>query len=139
MRLGYVLPDLLDVRHTAYSLNGNWSTPTPSVGQFFSIFILVIAVAVLAYFTTRLVGSVRYGRFGKRNLEIIESMGVGAQSFVHILRVGEQYILIAVTRGQINILTKLEAEQLKLSESDQPSTFESLMSRFQKKEDPPEN
>lgn len=154
MRLGYVLIGSLDVRHILHISNGNWSTSTPSVGQFFSIllpasmaplgqflyvFLLVIAVSALAFYTTRLIGSAKYGRLGRRNIEIIESMGVGPQSFIHIVKVGEQYILIGVTRGQVNILTQLEADHLNLSESSQTSAFESLMNRFQKKEDPPEN
>ena len=121
---------LLDVRHTVYSLTGNWSTPMDSVVQFFYILVLVAIVGGLAYYTTRLVGSARYGRGGRRNLEIIESMGVGPQSFIHVIRVGGQYVLIGVTRGQINLITQIEADTLKLPEDGHKIQFESIFNKF---------
>lgn len=126
--------NLLDVRHTVYSLAGNWSTPMNSVVQFFYILLLVAIVGGLAYYTTRLIGSARYGRGGRRNLEIIESIGVGPQSFIHVVRIGGQYILIGVTRGQVNLITQLDADGLKLPEGGQGSHFESLFNRFQKRD-----
>jgi len=141
MHMGYALQ--ASARHTVYILNGNWSTLAPPVGQFFSIFILIIAVCALAYYTTRLLGAARYGRYGRRNIEIVESMGVGPQSFVHILRVGEKYVLIGVTRNQINAITELDKEQLSLTEGAQAGGgFETLMGRFMKKDEderPPED
>ena len=134
------LPDgpVLDVR-TVYSLVGNWSTPTPPVGQFFYIILMVVVVAFLAYYTTRLIGSAKYGRMGRRNLEIIESMGVGPQSFVHLLRVGQQYVLVGVSRGQVNLLSQVEEGKLKLPDEQYNSergSFEAFLSRFQKKGEP---
>ena len=122
----------LDVRHTVYSLSKDWSTPLASVGQFFSILALVIIVAGLAYYTTRMLASAKFARGGRRNLEILESMGVGPQSFVHIVRVGGQYVLIGVTRGQVSFLTQLEGDHLTLPEpGKQMIGFESLLNRFQ--------
>ena len=138
MHMGYAT--LFEARHTVYILNGNWPAMTPPVGQFFSIFILIIAVCALAYYTTRLLGAARYGRFGKRNIEIIESMGVGPQSFVHIMRIGEKYVMIGVTRNQINMITELDEGQISLAESHQiTGGFESLMGRFIKKEEQQED
>jgi len=125
----------IDVRHTAYSLSNNWSTAMPGVAQFFYIVMLVVVVALLAYYTTRLIGTAKFGRGGRRNLEIVESMGVGPQSFVHVLRVGEQFLLIGVTRGQVSLLTQLEADKLKIPESGQMPGFETLFNRFQKKDE----
>ena len=134
------LANLFNARYTAHSLVQNWSTTIPPVGQFFYTLLLVIVVAAMAYYTTRLLGSARFMRGGRRNLEILESLAVGPQSFVHVLRVGEQYVLVGVTRGQVTMLTQLEADQLKLPEGGTASIgFESLLSRFQKKDNNPEN
>jgi flagellar protein FliO/FliZ len=132
---GHRLAALSDVRHTVYSLSKDWSTSLQPVGQFFYMLLLVVAVSVLAYFTTRLVASAKFGKGGRRNLEILESMGVGTQSFVHVLRVGEQYVLIGVTRGQVNLLTQLDANQLQLPEVGQRPSFDSIFAKFQRKDD----
>ena len=116
-------------------LSTDWPTPIANVGQFFYILLLVVVVSVLAYYTTRMVGNAKFARGGRRNLEILESMGVGPQSFVHILRVGGQYVLVGVTRGQVNFLTQIEDGQLVLPERPEGGvSFESLFSRFQKKD-----
>jgi flagellar biogenesis protein FliO len=135
------LAGLSDVRHTVYSLVKDWSTSWNPVAQFFYILLLVVGVSVLAYFTTRLVASAKFGRGGRRNLEILESISVGPQSFVHVLRVGGQFVLVGVTRGQVNMLAQLDADQLQLPEPVQRPSFEALFSRFQKggDEDPPDN
>jgi len=130
---------LLEARHTVYSLvTTTGLQPTSSVAQFFYILVLVVVVSMLAYYTTRMVGSARFGRFGRRNLEVLESMGVGPQSFVHIMRVGEKYVLIGVTRGQVSFLTELEEGQLEFAEGGQlgkKPSFESFLGHFQNKED----
>ena len=128
---------LSDVRHTIYSFGENWSTSLATVGQFFyigpllNVLFWVIIVSTLAYFTTRMVASARFNRGSRRNLAIVESMGVGAQAFVHIARVGEKYVLIGVTRGQVSMLTELDPSQLQLPEGGViPPTFEALMKRL---------
>ncbi|MCL2398218.1 MAG: flagellar biosynthetic protein FliO [Defluviitaleaceae bacterium] len=130
---GHRLAGLSDIRHTVYSLSKDWSTSLQSVGQFFYMLLLVVVVSVLAYYTTRLVASAKLGRGGQRNLEILESMGVGSQSYIHVIRVGKQYVLIGSTRGQVNILTQLDANQLQLSEAGQRSAFDIIFAKFQRK------
>ena len=127
---------LLDVRHTAYSLIIDGPTTANFAGPFFNMVLLVAVVGGLAYLTTRMLGMAKYGRGGRRNLEIVESMGVGPQSFVHVLRAGERYMLVGVTRGQVTMLSELDKDQLKIPEGIAlpPVGFDSLLSRFQSKD-----
>ena len=127
----------VDVRHIAYSLSiglGNgWSASLQGVGQFFYILLMVVLVAVLAYYTTRLLGSARMGKFGRRNLQIVESMGVGPQVFVHVLRVGKKYVLVGVTKNHVSQLSELAEEDLKLDFVEDTANFDSIFSRFQRR------
>jgi flagellar protein FliO/FliZ len=132
---------LLDVEHTAYSLVRDWSTTIATVGQFFYMLIVFVVVLGLAYFTTRFVASAKMGRMGgRRNLEVVESMGVGAQSFIHIVRTGDKYVLIGVTRGQVTMLGDIDKEQLILPEGGTAVTFESFLNKYRNKkdDDPPQ-
>jgi len=138
----------LDVGHIAYGLSNSLSigllgdsgsASLQGVGQFFYILLLVVLVSVLAYYTTRMVASARFGKFGKRNLEIMESMGVGAQAFVHVLRVGEKYLLVGVTRTQVSQLCELDTDDLQLNAATGGSNFETIFSRFQRKAEGEEN
>jgi flagellar biogenesis protein FliO len=57
-------------------------------------------------------------------------MGVGQQSFVHIVRVGERYVLIGVSRGQVNTLAELDADQLEITERRDLPSFDSFFGRI---------
>ena len=116
-----------------YSLSLDWTTQAQLVVRFFSTIFMVVVVALLAYYTTRMLASAKFTRGGRRNLEHIESIGVGPQSYIHIVRAGKKYVLIGVTRGNVNFLTEVDEEGLSLSLDGQRPGFESFMSRFQKK------
>jgi flagellar protein FliO/FliZ len=88
---------------------------------------------VLAYYTTRWVASARFGRLGKRNLEIVESIGVGTQAYVHLVRVGKKYALVGVTRTQVSPLYELNEDDILLDEVSSNANFETIFSRFQRK------
>jgi flagellar protein FliO/FliZ len=142
-----MFPDLLslDVRHIAYGLSASlnidllgdsgWSASLQGVGQFFYILLLVVLVSVLAYYTTRWVASARFGRLGKRNLEIVESIGVGTQAYVHLVRVGKKYALVGVTRMQVSPLYELSEDDLIFDEATGGTNFQTIFSRFQNKEE----
>jgi flagellar protein FliO/FliZ len=104
------------------------------VGQFLYILLLVVLVSVLAYYSTRWIASARFGRLGKRNLEIVESIGVGAQAFVQLIRVGKKYVLVGITRTQVSPLYELSEEDIELElATSGMSSFETIFSRFQRK------
>ncbi|MCL1988143.1 MAG: flagellar biosynthetic protein FliO [Firmicutes bacterium] len=114
-----------------------WSTSTAvDLGQFANFIIVFIVVCILAYFTARLLGGVKYGRLGKRNIEIIETIGVGQAAFVHLVRLGNECVLIGVTKGQITFLTKVADGTIDLSlyqkNANPPIGFETLLNKFKK-------
>ncbi|MDR1663301.1 MAG: flagellar biosynthetic protein FliO [Clostridiales bacterium] len=108
-----------------------WET----AGQFLYILLLVAFVAVLAYFSTKLLAMSRGGKFRstKRNLEVIESIGVGAQSVVQIVRAGEKFYLIGVTKESVSLLAELDAETLDIDERSgglPEKAFSNILKRF---------
>ena len=112
----------------------NWPA-TKDVGQIFYIVLLVVFVALLAYYSTKLLASARGGRFGgaKRNLELLESIGVGTQSTVQIVRAGEKFWLIGVTKEQVTMLAELDREQLVMRETQAllpGGAFDNILKRF---------
>ncbi|MCL2216344.1 MAG: flagellar biosynthetic protein FliO [Defluviitaleaceae bacterium] len=100
---------------------GNWSalammgTASAMMGLFFRIILVTAFVALLAYFVTKLIAS--RGRAGgwvkSGNLKIIESMAVGAQSMVHLIKAGEKYLVIGVSKERgVTLLTELSKEEV---------------------------
>ena len=120
-------------------LTSSWSAS--SVGRFLYIFLIVAFVAILAYFSTKLMAAAsRSGRYrgGGRNLALIESMGVGPQAMLQIIRSGGQYFLIGVTKERISVLAELDAGGLIIRESQglfPGGAFDGFLKRFMKKND----
>ena len=110
------------------------------VGRFLYVLLLIVFVALLAYYSTRLLGRARGGivRSGKKNLEVLESVGVGAQSMVQIVRAGSRYLLIGVTKERVTLLIQLEESELRLSEASTfaGNAFGETLRRFISKEKP---
>ena len=109
------------------------------MGQFFSILFMLLIVSVMAYLATKLLA--RSGRIksGKRNLEVMESAGVGVQAMVQIIRAGGCYYLVGVTKERVSILAELDKDQLNLIESDKfgaETPFDKLLQRFMNRDKP---
>jgi len=110
----------------------NWPSMSDA-GRFFYILLIVVFIALLAYFSTKILAMSRSGRFrsSKRNLEMVESMGVGTQSMVQIIRAGEKYWLIGVTKERVTLLSALEDGTLNFpAPRVQDNPFESVLSRI---------
>jgi len=130
------LPNYLNAIYNLNPVIENWPNLIGNIGQFLYVLLMVVIVCALAYYTTRLLGSAKFGRRG-RNLELIETLGVGTQTFIHIIKSGEKYVLIGVTRNQVTFLKELDADDLTFPDVAQTTGFESLLSRF--RQFPPED
>lgn len=98
------------------------------------VFILVLG---LTYFATRALGMANRKMHFNKNMEIIEILSLAPGQQLCIVKVGESYYLIGVTqKSQLAYLTKLDPEQLDLSENKEISFQEQLLQKMKgKRED----
>ena len=98
--------------------------------------VMVVFVALLAYYSIRMVGKTRGMRpKGTKNLELIEVIGLGAQCTAQIIRAGGQYFLVGVTKERISKLAELDESQINLPEpSALGNSFDKLLQRFLNKD-----
>ena len=98
---------------------------------FFRVIGATIAVSLLAYFTTKLFAKSRMAQSNDlaTNLQIVESIGIGAGNVVQIIKVGAKYIVIGVTKEQITMLTELSASEVQEIETV-TVPFNKVLSRF---------
>jgi flagellar protein FliO/FliZ len=94
-----------------------------------------VLVAMLAYFVTKKMAGAR-GGMGRKggNLSIVDSVNVGGQSLVQIIKAGDKYLVIGVTKEQVTFLSELSEEQIKEYEAPDlkglTSPFGKVFSRF---------
>ena len=136
----------------------NWPA-TMSASQFFSImpfsFLMAgtqfwfwfrfigatIFVALLAYYVLRLMGGARARQFRRTsgNLQLIDSVSVGVGTTIQIVKAGEKYLVIAVNKERVTLLTEvseLEFAEESVSNFDPSQVpFGTVLARFMKPKD----
>lgn len=80
--------------------------------QFITVLILFVFVLLITYWTTRWIAGYQKGRAGLGNLEVIETCKISTNKYVQILRAGEKYLVIAIGKDEIHMLTELTKEEL---------------------------
>lgn len=116
------------------------SLATSSGRELQAVFLLVLFVAVIAaaYYVTNVIARVQKGKFRGRNLEIIEAISVGPQKSVQLVRVGKQYMVIGVSKNEINMLQTLGEDDIVINdEVDYQSVipFKNILGKYVKKEE----
>ncbi len=99
----------------------------------FSLFAFVIVI-VFAYLFTKWFASYKYIRKSNGNVEILESVPVAHQNSLSLIKVGEKYILIGVTKDKISFITEVDKASIKEYENGfQQIPFENIFNKFLKK------
>jgi len=78
-------------------------------------FVFMSAVILgAAYFVTRFIARKGFTASGNKNLKVVESIPLGIDKTLLLVRVGEQYLLLGSTQKNISLLTAIDREKLKL-------------------------
>ncbi len=88
-----------------------------SVVRLITVFIIFFFVLGVTYFTSRYVAGFQKKRMGSANIEVIEAARISPGTVLEIIRAGEKYLLIAVAKDGVTMLSELTAEELDLTAS----------------------
>lgn len=94
------------------------------------IFIFVLAIT---YFVTRWIGNYQKTQWKNRNMQVIETMRVTNNKFIQIVKVAEEYLVIAIGKDRIELLTKLDEvsiQALKLPEDKPMESFQEILKKW---------
>ncbi|MCL2463180.1 MAG: flagellar biosynthetic protein FliO [Defluviitaleaceae bacterium] len=98
------------------------------------IAVVFVFVLAMAYFFTKWFASAKTGALrGRRaNIRLVESMGVGMQSYVQIVKVGKKYVLVGVTKGGVSMLAELDPADLELARENPANIlpFEKILRQY---------
>ena len=85
--------------------------------QLIGVILIFLIVLALTYFTARWVGGYQQINMKNKNLQILESIKVGTNKFICLVKAGEIYLVVAVGKDEITMLAQLTEEQLSVSPS----------------------
>lgn len=96
---------------TAYSGAG-------SVFQLISVLLIFVAVLFACAYTAKYVGQYQKMQGVNRNLEVIETLRITNNKYLQIVRTANKYIVIAVGKDEISMLTEIDESELKYASAD---------------------
>lgn len=90
-----------------------------SAAQLVTLLVIWGIVMVIAYYTTKFIAVRTNGNLHATNIEVIETYRLSNMKFIQIVRIGEKYVGIAVSKDQITPLCELSSEEIiKISAKD---------------------
>ena len=109
------------------------------IWNFVVLVVVFVAVVALAYFSLRLMGRAKNSRGFGGNIKVIEAAGLGFQNTVQLVKAGDKYFLIGVSRTGITLIGEVDEASLNLHKPAAPQVpFENILSKFFNKEKPEE-
>ena len=111
-----------------------------SIASFFTVLVIFIFILVITYFTTRYIANYQKGKFGGKNIKVIESARLTTNKFLQIVQIGNEYFAIALGKDEVTFISKLDKDNLNLTEVDADlpgfkEIFEKAKAKLVKKND----
>ncbi len=81
--------------------------------QLLGVLLIFIFVLGITYVATRWIAGYQKAHSFNQNLRIIETLRLTPNKYVQIIEAGDEYLVVAVGKDEVRLLTKLTREQLK--------------------------
>lgn len=101
-----------------------------SILQFLTLLIVFVIILFATYWTTKFVGSYQKIATKATNFEVIETFRVAGTKYLQIVRAGEHYLVIAVSKEQITFLTELSKEEVVMPHTDRNESFGQILDKM---------
>ena len=89
-----------------------------SLGQLIWVLVLFVLVLLLTLLTTRWIAKYQQGQLHNQNLKIIETLKVSVNGYIQIIRAGDVYLVIAVSKDHIEKLAEIPPDRLESVTAD---------------------
>ncbi len=83
-----------------------------SLGQLVWVLMLFVLVLLLTLLTTRWIAKYQQGQLHNQNLKLLETLRVSTNGYIQIIKAGDVYLVIAVSKDHIEKLAEIPKEQL---------------------------
>ena len=101
----------------------NSSAGFNSFMQFLVVLFLFVVVLGITLWTTRWIAGYQKEKMSGSNMEIVDTIRLSSNQYIQIVRIGGEYIAIAVSKDSVTKLAEIPSEQIILR---QPSEGETL-------------
>lgn len=81
--------------------------------QLLGVLLIFIFVLGITYVATRWIAGYQKAHSFNKNLRVIETLRLTPNKYIQIIEAGDEYLVIAIGKDEVRLLTKLTGEQLK--------------------------
>ena len=109
-----------------------------SLFELFGLILIFVIVLVVCYYTTKFVAGRQLVQKKIGNFEVMETFAIAQNKYLQLIRMGNKYVVISVTKDSVNVITELEeAEVCQVHKEDFVSgkSFKEILSGFTRKEE----
>ena len=97
-----------------------------SFGQLIKVLLIFVFVLALTYYVTRWIGGYQKVHSCGKNLKLVETMNLGSNKMISIVRAGNKYLVVAVGKEEMNLLAELSADEVQDLTNNETVTQESF-------------
>ncbi|MCR4923743.1 MAG: flagellar biosynthetic protein FliO [Lachnospiraceae bacterium] len=97
-----------------------------SAAQFATVLLTFIFVLVITVFVTKFIGNYQKLQGSSKNFESIEACKLGNNSYLQLVRVGERYFALAVSKEGVTVVTELKREEIRFDDSSRSNSGQSF-------------
>ena len=87
-----------------------------SAAQFVTVLFAFVFVLAITLVGTRLVGNYQKRQSCSKNFESIEAYGLSNNKYLQLVRIGQRYFVLAVSKDNVTVVTEVEEKELALTE-----------------------
>lgn len=106
-----------------------------SFGQLIKVLLIFVFVLAMTYYVTRWIGGYQKTHSCGKNLKLVETMNLGSNKMISIVRAGSKYLVVAVGKEEMSLLAELSADEVQDLTDNATVTQESFQEVFNKLKD----
>ena len=103
-----------------------------SAARLFTVILIFLFVLLLTYGTTRYIARFQKQQIDTTNIEILETSRIAPNKYLQIVRAGEKYILLAVCKDTVTMLSELDPGTLKPKQETSQMDFKQILEKARK-------
>lgn len=85
-----------------------------SIAEVLALLIVFLLILAAAYYVTRYFGKTMTGYKMGGNIRLIETVRIAPEKYLQIVEVAERYFLLAVSKGNISLISELNKQDMKI-------------------------
>lgn len=82
--------------------------------QLLTVLIIFALVLFVTFFTTKWIGNYQKERYKGRNIELLDAGQLTQNQYIQLVRVGEKYLILAVSKDSVTLLGESSRDELQL-------------------------